>query len=64
MTLRAVDLEDIGFVLPCSTSTAQRECVGVRSGGRDGKGPQVVLNAALVNGLARRMLRQLMGMDC
>ena len=64
MTLRTVDLEDIGFVLPCSTSSPQRERVGGRSGGRDGKRPQVVLNAALVNSLTRRMLRQLMGMDC
>jgi len=64
MTLRTVDFEDIGFVLPCSTSSSQGERVGGRSGGRDGKGPQVVLNAALVNSLTRRMLRQLMGMSC
>ncbi len=64
MTLRAVDFEDIGFVLPCSTSTPQPERVGARSGGRDGKRPQVVLNGALVNSLTRRMLRQLMGMSC
>ena len=64
MILRAVDFEDIDFVLPCSTSTAQRECVGARSGGHDDEGPQVMLNAALVNSLTNRMLRQLMGMDC
>jgi hypothetical protein len=64
MTLRAVDFEDIGFVLPCSTSTAQRECLSARSGVRDGERPQVALNATLVNNLSCRMLRQLMGMDC
>lgn len=64
MTLRTVDFEDIDFVLPCSTSTAQCESVGARSGSRDDEGPQVVLNAALVNSLTNRMLRQPMGMDC
>ena len=55
MTLRTVDFEDIGLVLPCSTSSAQRECAGAKSGSNSSQGLQGVLNAAGVNGLTRRM---------
>ena len=64
MTLRTVDFEDIGLVLPRSTRSAQRECTGAKSGSNSNQGLQGVLNAAGVNGLTRRMQRQLMGMDC
>jgi hypothetical protein len=64
MTLRTVDFGDIGIVLSCSTSTAQRERIRARSCSDADEPPQGVVNASFIMGLVQRMQPQLTGMDC